>query len=330
MSQPQSQSPEGAGCLSADPPPPRRPGFHTPIYARHHVLPRTVAPVAYDWVRLVFIRKGSAIFHSEFGERWLERGDLAVLGANTLCGSQSVDHLTVTTLYLDHDYVVDQVFWLCAGEMIDRLDASQFLADLYAEPTQILNLQSLADALLIPRLDELVNLCDQTTEPFFYRAQAILSEVMDAVMPHIQITSFRETSTQRYSPILGERTVRFPAPLREEARVAAGILRASLSKRWTLAELAREVHLSPAQLSRVFVEAHGGTPLAYLTVLRAERLAFLLRTTTMSVQQAAHEVGWSSRSYAARVFQQHVGVSPRRYQTIVKQRRADTRLPPER
>lgn len=49
------------------------------------MLTSTVPPIAYDWVRFAFIREGSAVFHSEFGERRLERGDLgAVLTALTL------------------------------------------------------------------------------------------------------------------------------------------------------------------------------------------------------------------------------------------------------
>ncbi len=286
------------------------------------MLTSTVPPIAYDWVRFAFIREGSADFHSEFGERRLERGDLAVLGTNTLCGTQPMGSLATTVLYLDRDYVVDQVFWQYAGQVIDRLDASQLLADFYAEPAQILHLGEEAWALLAPRLDELVDLCQPAREPLFYRAQALLSEVLDVVTPQIRVTTSRATPTQRHAPALGERRVRRPVPLREEARVAAATLRVSPSRRWTLAILAHVVHLSPAQLSRVFVEAYGRTPLAYLTVLRIERMALLLRTTNMSVQEAAREVGWSSRSYAARVFQQHLGVSPRRYQVLAGRRRS--------
>lgn len=280
------------------------------------MLTSIVPPIAYDWVRFAFIHEGSAVFHSEFGERRLERGDLVILGANTLCGTRPMSSLTATVLYLNRDYVVDQVFWQYAGQVVDRLDASQLLADFYAEPTQILHFDEGTGALLAPRLDELVNLCQPAREPLFYRAQALLSEVLDVVTPQIRVTTSRLTPTQRHAPALGERNARRPVPLREEARVAAATLRASPSHRWTLVNLAREVHLSPAQLSRVFVEAYGRTPLAYLTVLRIERMALLLRTTDVSVQHAAREVGWNSRSYAARVFQQHLGVSPRRYRTL--------------
>ncbi|WP_227000711.1 helix-turn-helix transcriptional regulator [Protaetiibacter intestinalis] len=244
---------------------------------------------------------------------------MAVLGANILCGTQPIGSLVATVLYLDRDYLVDQVFWQHAGHMIDRLDASQLLADFYGEPIQIFRFSEELVAILGLRLDALVDLGQRARGLLFYRAQALLSEVLDVVAPQVHVAKRQITPAQRHTPALKERWARLPRPLREEARVAAAKLRGSPSYRWTLANLAREVYLSPAQLSRIFVEAHGRTPLAYLRVIRTERMALLLRTTGISVQQAAREVGWSSRSYAARVFQQHLGVSPRQYRKRTSQ-----------
>ena len=111
------------------------------------------------------------------------------------------------------------------------------------------------------------------------------------------------------------------APLRAEARTAADLLREDPARSWTLAELAQTVHLSPSQLGRVFVEAYGKTPLTYLTTLRAEHLARLLRETDLPIEQAMTEVGWHSRGHAARLFRQAVGLTPTRYRQRVRQPR---------
>ena len=47
--------------------------------------------------------------------------------ANTLCGAEPEGWVTTTTLYLDRDYVIDQVFWQYAEQFTDRLDAKAFL-----------------------------------------------------------------------------------------------------------------------------------------------------------------------------------------------------------
>lgn len=79
--------------------------------------------------------------------------------------------------------------------------------------------------------------------------------------------------------------------------------------------LAEQVHLSPKQLSRIFVETYGKTPLAYLTMLRVEVMARLLRETDLTIAAAGRAVGWDSRSRAAEAFRQCVGVTPQRYRT---------------
>jgi AraC family transcriptional regulator len=83
--------------------------------------------------------------------------------------------------------------------------------------------------------------------------------------------------------------------------------------------LAERVHLSPKQLSRVFVEAYGKTPLAYLTMLRVERMARLLRDGELNVTAAGRAVGWSSRSRAVEAFRQCVGVTPQQYRARARE-----------
>lgn len=80
------------------------------------------------------------------------------------------------------------------------------------------------------------------------------------------------------------------------------------------------MHLSPKQLSRVFVEAYGKTPLAYLTMLRVERMARFLRDGELNVTAAGRAVGWSSRSRALEAFRQCVGVTPQQYRARTRER----------
>lgn len=117
---------------------------------------RAVGPVAYDCVKVIVVRGGSAILLSEFGQQPVKPGDVILLGANTLCGSEPEGHITVTTIYADTDYVVDQVFWQHVGLLQDRLDAQDFAATVYTEPAQILRLGEDRAGSLMPWLDERV------------------------------------------------------------------------------------------------------------------------------------------------------------------------------
>jgi AraC-like DNA-binding protein len=300
----------------------RRTSF-APILARTRSIDRPMAPVAYDCVKLIFVRHGSAILLSEFGEQPVKVGDVIALAANTLCGSEPEDSITVTTLYLDNDYVIDQVFWQHAALLTDRLEAQDFADELYSEPAQILYLGEDRAGMLMPWLDELVALSlDGPSPDRFYRMQALLFAVLDVVTPYVKTTPTRRSPTQRRAAHPSAPRDRKFVPLREEAREAIELLRGTPARRWTLQSLAEAVHLSPSQLGRVFVDAYGKTPMTYLTMLRAEGLARLLRETDLPVEETMQQVGWHSRGHAARMFRQAVGVTPTRYRELVRKRAA--------
>ncbi|MBS1698400.1 MAG: helix-turn-helix transcriptional regulator [Actinobacteria bacterium] len=286
---------------------------------------RQVGPVAYDCVKVIVVRDGSAILFSEFGQQSIKLGDVILLGANTLCGSDPEGHITVTTIYADTDYVIDQVFWQHVGLLQDRLDAQDFAATIYSEPAQILRLGEDRAGQLMPWLDELVSLSveDRPVENF-YRIQALWFSVTHVIAPFIKTTPIRTSPTQRARawPV-SPRHRRF-APLRGEARKVEELLRAEPARHWSMTDLADAVHLSKSQVGRVFVEAYGKSPIAYLTMLRTERMASLLRTTDAPIAAIAHKVGWDAADFATRQFRRSVGVTPRRYRNISRRRAQPT------
>lgn len=293
--------------------PDRTRGF-TPIVARTRTIHRPIRPIAYDCVKLIFVRAGSAILLSEFGEKPVSVGNVVALAANTLCGSEPEGSITVTTVYLDRDYVIDQVFWQHAALLADRWDAQDFADELYSESAQVLHLGEDRAGMLMPWLDELVALSlDGPSPERFFRMQALLFAVLDVITPYVKTTPVRRSPTQRKTTSPTVPHLRRFAPLRAEARRVVELLREEPEQRWTLQALAAAVHLSPSQLGRVFVDAYGQTPMTYLATVRAERLARLLRETDLPIETAMREVGWNSRGHAARMFRQCVGVTPARY-----------------
>lgn len=297
--------------------------MHTyqPLVARTKTTHRPVAPVAYDCVKLIFVRDGSAFLFSEFGEQPVHFGDVVLLGANTLCGSKPEGNITVTTIYADTDYVIDQVFWQHVDLLQDRLDAQDFAATVYTEPAQILRLGEDRAGMLMPWLDDLVAMSvENRPVQNFYRMQALWFNVAHVIAPFIKTSPIRTSPTQRATSWPTAPRHRRFAPLRQEARRAAELLRAEPERHWSVTDLADEVHLSKSQVGRVFVEAFGKSPIAYLTMLRTERMAGLLRTTDTPIAVIAHEVGWGDPDFAARQFRRSVGMTPSRYRAMSRDR----------
>lgn len=154
----------------------------------------------------------------------------------------------------------------------------------------------------------------------FYRVQSLFFAIVDILSPYIAVTGTRVSPTQRLTCRPAIPRHRTFAPLRAEARQAGDLLRQSVGHHWTIDELASEVHLSASHLSRVFAEAFGKAPMAYLTMLRVEKLAYLLRTTERTIAALSSEVGWADPDYAGRQFRRSVGLTPRQYRSMIQSR----------
>ncbi|MCX4471348.1 AraC family transcriptional regulator [Micromonospora sp. NBC_01655] len=291
-------------------------GFQ-PLLARTRTFHRPVGPATYDCVKLVTVRDGSALVYSEFGEKHAKAGDVLLRGANVLCGAQPEGHVTVTVIYLDLDFILDQFFWQYINLVKDRF-ASQSVADtIYTEPAKLLRLGEDRVGMLMPWLDELVALSvDGQYQQRFHRMQALWNAVIDQVSPFIQVSPTRILPNQRARTRPSIPRGRRFAPLRSEARTIRDLLHSDICHSWSIPELANAVHLSEKQLVRVFTDAYGKTPIAYLTMLRVEDMARILRESDASIAEAGRLVGWASRNRAASAFRECAGVTPGRYRAM--------------
>jgi len=268
-------------------------------------------------VKIIVVRSGSALLFSEFGPAPVNVGDVVVLGANVLWAAEPEGHITATTIYLDTDYVLDQLFWQHAGLLRDRLDTREFAETVYSEPAQVLGLGEDRTGMLMPWLDELVRLSiDGLFRERFQRMQSLWFAIADVISPFMRVSFVRLTPSQRSRtrPTL-PRDRRF-APMREEARQVRDALRSDVASPWTLGGLAAMVHLSTKQLARVFADTYGKTPQAYLTMLRVEQMARLLRETDLTIAETGRRVGWRSRNRASTAFRECVGLTPSQYRRM--------------
>lgn len=77
-----------------------------------------------------------------------------------------------------------------------------------------------------------------------------------------------------------------------------------------LREIAREACLSPYHLIRVFKDHAGQPPIQYLTAVRMEMAASLLRETGMTTTEVGQSVGYGDRTAFFRAFRKSHGAAP--------------------
>lgn len=92
----------------------------------------------------------------------------------------------------------------------------------------------------------------------------------------------------------------------------------NLTRRLTLAELARVVHLQPTYFSNLFSEHMGIPPMQYLNRRRVERATALLFQGNAMMDEIAEAVGFSDVYYFSRTFKRFMGLSPSQYRAQIR------------
>ncbi|WP_248927465.1 helix-turn-helix domain-containing protein [Paenibacillus hamazuiensis] len=90
-------------------------------------------------------------------------------------------------------------------------------------------------------------------------------------------------------------------------------LQACIAEPLSLKTVARELGLTPVQLTRRFHAAHGVTPLGYVTSLRLHKAQKLLLETDMTLEQIAQCCGYENGFYLSRLFSRKMRLSPSEY-----------------
>ncbi|MBO4887048.1 MAG: helix-turn-helix transcriptional regulator [Firmicutes bacterium] len=103
----------------------------------------------------------------------------------------------------------------------------------------------------------------------------------------------------------------YSAPIRK----AADTLRHNYSQDMSLPQLAEHVGMSPSHLSRTFSKEVGMSISQYVTTLRCEEAASLLKSSDMPVQEISAYVGYLDNNYFVKVFRKLYGMTPTQYRT---------------
>lgn len=185
-------------------------------------------------MKVIVIRSGSSLLFSEFGTRHVKVGDVVLLDAQTLCGAEPEGNATTTTIYLDRDYVIDQVFWQYSAQFCDRHNARDFFESHYSTPAQIVRIGEDRAGMVTPWLDELASLSLDGPQPErFLRAQALLFSVLDVIVPFMATAAGTPSIVRGSAVVPAAPRHREFKPLRVEAHHIAQLIREEPARQWT-------------------------------------------------------------------------------------------------
>lgn len=94
-----------------------------------------------------------------------------------------------------------------------------------------------------------------------------------------------------------------------------------LAEPLSVAEMAQQVHLSPAHFSKLFRQHFGLSPHQYLLRLRLQHAQSLLSQTNLTLQQIADYCGFADVHHFSKAFKKQVGDAPGMYRRFLAQGR---------
>lgn len=268
-----------------------------PVFAREQTNYCPFGPVSVPRTKVVFVLSGWAKVRSQRGEVELQQGSILAFPPELQCRGYPMGHMRTVTLHFDPEYLGDQMKWLpIAHPLMHQLRRT------VDENIKLQRLQLTNEAIrqITPQLTNLARSSSPALSSF-----ALLSRVLDVfdAVGRLSGESTRGAGPTRATP-------------QPEILSAMELLRVNLSHPWTVGQLAHEVALSPSHLTRLFQAQLGVSPAAYLRQIRADHLAELLATTSLTMSEAGAAVGWQDPALTSRSFKRRYGVTPRAFAKI--------------
>ena len=96
----------------------------------------------------------------------------------------------------------------------------------------------------------------------------------------------------------------------QRVQAAIAFMKTNLDRRYTSAEIARAVRLSPAHLRDLFKDETGTSLTRYRKELRLERAKHFLETTFLSIKEIAASVGLTSVGHFVTDFKKAYRMTP--------------------
>lgn len=96
----------------------------------------------------------------------------------------------------------------------------------------------------------------------------------------------------------------------DRLKPALEYMRDNLSEQISLETLSRICSVNPSHFCRLFQKIMKKTPVQYLTDIRLNQAAYLLKNSDKSISQIACDVGISDAGYFGRKFKEHFGITP--------------------
>jgi AraC family L-rhamnose operon transcriptional activator RhaR len=253
---------------------------------------------SHSFVEIAFVLAGRATHQSLGGPQPLAAGDVVLLRPGAWHGYDDCADLVLYNCCFSAELLRRELAWTRHDQLLGYL--------LWTGPYS-----SNGNGMLTTRLDAAARTeCEEHLAALDSLAHHPVGRYRGDIVGRLSLifSSLGRALAQSHETQLGQ-----VGPAHPAVGQAMRLLESRLAYRWTLTELAEEMHLAPGYLVRLFKAATGLPPMAYLARLRAEHAATLLLQSDQPVTCIGQAVGWPDQNYFARRFKAHYGLSATTY-----------------
>lgn len=93
-------------------------------------------------------------------------------------------------------------------------------------------------------------------------------------------------------------------------------LQAHLDEAPDIASLAKEANMSEPKMRKLFKQTFGKGVFEYYQYMRMQEAARLLKEKHLTVSEVGYQLGFTNLSHFSRVFEQHIGMKPKKYSVV--------------
>ncbi|GAA2804092.1 helix-turn-helix transcriptional regulator [Kribbella solani] len=266
----------------------------TVVHAGPHVHVRSHPLHTHSFFELLLVIGGAGIHHSLAGRQRLRPGDAILLRPGVWHEYVECDSLEVYNCCFSADLVRRELAWAREDPLLGYLLwTGPFSAQRRGMLATHLDPDTLTEA--IGHLDGLRQVGNQPTGRNRGELVGWLSLYLSCVA---RTVAGRDERRDLIHPAVVD---------------AMRMMEAEPARRWTLTDLAGELHLAPGYLVRLFKSVTGVPPMAYLSRHRVELAADRLLHTDLPINRIGESVGWPDQNYFARRFKSHYGLSASTY-----------------
>lgn len=260
----------------------------------------------FSCAKVVQVLSGRARIETEEGPHLLGPGMNFMIGAGRWCSIVPLPSVRMWTVYLDEEFLRHHMWWVFAGRervgVPAEWDGSAVVSHIGVE--------------LIRRVEPVwrqISTLDRERSPeaSSVRQIELFARALGIVLPALLNGSNDPVNSDdgRF-PVEG--TLVTP-PAAQIVQRAVATLRTRMAEPWTGQQLASEVAVSRAHLTRLFEAYVGVPPMRFLTESRLTEFTRLIEETDLPVAVIARNVGWADGRIAAKWFRRRFGKSPARY-----------------